>query len=129
MKELNHTDAREKIINAIISLIIMLILIIFIVLGIFFFSEGAVVQASDEIPAIARSFSQYFSPQILRAADKMMKERFNCQSEGYWKIWTYGFHRKCKRPEGKLEIILNWDGMYYIKDLTPEVTGDWTQFK
>lgn len=95
-----------------------------------FSSRGAsLVQAADQVPAIARSFSQYFSPQVLRAADNMMKTRFNCQPEGLWRLWSSGFYRKCKRPEGKLEIILNWDGMYYIKDMTPEVTGDWTRFK
>lgn len=100
-----------------------------IVLMVFSSNKDSTARASDQVPAIARSFSQYFSPQVFRAVDNMMKTRFNCQPEGYWKIWTYGFHRKCKRPEGKLEIILNWDGMYYIKNTDPEITGDWTLLK
>jgi len=77
---------RDRI-AAIICLVIVIGLIIFIVLGIFaFLKEASTAQASDHVPAIARSFSQYFSPQVLRAADKMMKERFNCQPEvtGDW---------------------------------------------
>ena len=39
------------------------------------------------------------------------------------------FLPQIRGPEGKIKLILNWDGMYYIKDMIPEVTGDWTQFK
>jgi len=64
------------------------------VLLVFSLSNATPARASDQIPGIAQSFSQYFSPQVLRAADKMMKERFRCQSEGLWRIWTSGFYRK-----------------------------------
>ncbi len=78
---------------------------------------------------VAQSFSQYFSPQVLRAVDNMMKTRFNCQPLGRWKIWTDGFNRRYKTPEGKIDLILNWDGMYYIKNTEPEISGDWTLLK
>jgi hypothetical protein len=107
-----------------------LILLAVIVMAFSFFRTSSV-GASDRVPGLAQSFSQYFSPSILRATDKMMKDRFNCQPDGYWKIWTDGFHRKYKRAEGKIEIILNWDGIYHIKikGTEPEITGDWTLLK
>ncbi|MFH0852089.1 MAG: hypothetical protein V1845_00560 [bacterium] len=86
-----------------------------------------VAQASDSA-LLAQSFSQYFSPRVLKAADCMMKAR-NYQPLGHWKIWTDGFTRKFRGPDGKVELILNWDGMYYIKNTEPEITGDWTLFK
>lgn len=102
---------------------------------VFIFSTGAPAQTVDQVSPMAQSFSQYFSPQILRAADTMMRTRFNCQPDGYWRIWTHGFHRNYKGNEGKkFEAILNWDGYYYIKSvsaLSSELimTGDWTTLK
>lgn len=106
-----------------------------IALIIFIFSTGTPVQAADQASEIAQSFSQYFSPKVLRAMDTKMKIQFACESEGYWKIWTYGFHRNYKGVDGKkFEVILNWDGYYYIKSvsaLSSELitTGDWTTLK
>lgn len=54
----------------------------------------------------------------------MMISRYNSQPLGLWKIGLSGFHRKYKGSDGILELILNWDGMYYIRGLSSEVTGD-----
>jgi len=104
--------------------------VLFVIVFLVFSMNGAsIAQVSDFVSPMAQSFSQYFSPQVLRAANNMMKTRFNCEPLGHWKIWTDGFNRKFKGPDGKLEVLLNWDGMYYIKNINPEVTGDWTTFK
>lgn len=100
---------------------------------IFFFSTGTPAQAADQILEIAQSFFQYFNPKVLRAVDAMMKDRL-CSPDGYWRIWTHGFHRNYKGAEGKFEVILNWDGYYYLRSvsaLSSELiaTGDWTIFK
>jgi len=131
MKVFKLPDARERRINAIIGLIIMLILVILIVLGIFFFSkEASPAQASDQSGA-AQSFAQYFNPKVLRAVDAIMKDRSCVQDEYYWRIWTYGFHKKYKGADGKkFKITLNWDGFWYRElgsDLIKE--GDWTILK
>jgi len=85
------------------------------------------IQAADQSAILNQSFSQYFSPQILRAMDNLMKAR-NYEPLGHWKIWTDGFNRKYKGSDKKVEVILNWDGNYYIKNTEPEITGSWTQF-
>ena len=99
-----------------------------IALIIFIFSTGTPVRASDQVPEIAQSFSQYFNPKVLRAVDAIMKKR-SCTPDGYWRIWTYGFHKSYKGPDGnKFEAVLNWDGFYYNKgDFEP--IGDWTSLK
>jgi len=81
--------------------------------------------------SIAQSFASYFSPQIFRAVDNMMKVRFTCQSDVYWKIWTYGFYRNYKGADGKkFEVVLNWDGNFYVKSNSELIaTGDWTTLK
>lgn len=80
-----------------------------IVLIIFVFSTGvSTIQASDQVSPVAQSFSQYFSPQILRAVDTIMKDRSCVQDEYYWRIWTYGFYKKYRGTDGKkFKIILN----------------------
>ena len=95
---------------------------------------GTPVQVCGQSSEMAQSFSQYFNPKVLRAVDAIMKDR-SCTPDGYWKIWTYGFHRNYKGAKGeKLEAVLNWDGYYYIKSdslLGSELitTGDWTLLK
>lgn len=66
----------------------------------------------------------------------MMKARFACQSDALWKIWTQGFHKTYKGADGgkKFEVTLNWDGMYYIRDISfmgsgTVMKGDWTILK
>ena len=107
---------------------------ILLVIVLIAFIGGVPSQIFGQVSGVAQSFSQYFSPQILKAMDAMMKTTLDCQPDGYWKIWTYGFHRKYKGPKRKFEVILNWDGMYYIKDASAfpfevEIVGDWTLLK
>jgi hypothetical protein len=92
------------------------------------------VQTYGQSSQLAQSFSQYFDPKVLRAVDNIMKDRA-CAPDGYWKIWTYGFHRNYRGVEGKkFEAILNWNGDYYIKSNSLSgseliTTGDWTTLK
>ncbi len=108
---------------------VQLLGILFVIVLIIFSLNGAsIAQTANPASSLAQSFSQYFSPQVFRAMDNMMKTKYNCQPLGHWKIWKDGFNRKYKGPDGRVEVILNWDGMYYI-DFSPEVTGDWTTLK
>ena len=96
------------------------------------FSLSGISSAQVTNQALANSFSQYFSPPVLQAVDRLMETKYNCQSQldDLWRIWTYGFHKKFKGPEGRVEVILNWDGKYYIRNFGPEtITGDWTKLK
>ncbi len=105
-----------------ILLVIALIVVIF--------STGTLIQAADQVSEIAQSFSQYFNPKVLRAVDAIMKDR-SCTPDGYWKFWTYAFHKSFRGADGKkFKIVLNWDGFWY-REIGSDVIkeGDWTILK
>ena len=99
----------------------------FIMLALFSFNGVSFAQVTNQ--ALANSFALYFCPDAFSAVDKLIQDKYECpgDDDDLWAIWTTGFDRRFKCPDGRrLKVIMNWNGMYYIKGLgSKTVKGSW----